>query len=180
MSADNLVRRRGSVFQLRVGAAVLDDCARRITAQASRRPERLIAHHVNDVRGGYAEYSQRLLRQARDSGLSDAEDTIFVELIDDRDVSTELHVVGEVRQDRSRVLRVAGPSVVDSLAALLLEIRDLTDLAPHLYLEEIDVFRRTGRLTRFLGDCLGTAAVTREVLRRAEPDAARRPRVHTF
>lgn len=66
----------------------------------------------------------------------------------------------------------------NAIAAALLHIRDTTGLMPHIY------FRWTQgdplvNLIRFLAFGAGEIApVTREILRRAEPDLTRRPWVH--
>jgi hypothetical protein len=76
------------------------------------------------------------------------------------------------------VLRCTALAVPNAIAALLLAIRDRTGAIPHAY------FGRTvGNPLTFVLKYLAlgegdTAPVTREVLRLAEPDADRRPRIH--
>ncbi len=77
-----------------------------------------------------------------------------------------------------RVLRAEGASVPNAIAAVLLAIRDRTGKKPHAYFgwAEGDPL---GYIARFIffgeGDI---APVTREVLRKAEPDAKQRPAIH--
>ena len=62
-----------------------------------------------------------------------------------------------------RVLRTQSSSVPNAIAAVRLHLRDRTGRIPHVYLEwgERDI-----------------PTLTREILRRAEPDPTRRPVVH--
>jgi hypothetical protein len=77
-----------------------------------------------------------------------------------------------------RILRACGSSVPNTIAALMLFIRDTQGKRPHVYFSWSEgsplLF-----LMRFLlfgeGD---TAPTTHEILRRAEPDPAKRPAAH--
>jgi hypothetical protein len=88
-----------------------------------------------------------------------------------------LHVIG-LHQHGYQILRVNSAAVAQAIAAVSLQIRDRTGRVPRidfLWPESPHAWQ----LLRFL--CFGTgetAAVTREILHRAEPDAARRPIVH--
>jgi hypothetical protein len=87
-------------------------------------------------------------------------------------------VHGEVLHGQFRVLTVQGTSVPNALAALLLDLRDRTGVRPHIYFEWTEG-NPVGQLLRFLVFGAGEVApVTREVLRRAEPDPTRRPHLH--
>ena len=71
-----------------------------------------------------------------------------------------------------------GASVPNTLASLLLDIRDRTGVRPHIYFEWTEG-NPVVHLLRFLLFGVGEVApVTREVLRRAEPDRTRRPHIH--
>ncbi|ORM36555.1 hypothetical protein BFL43_06730 [Williamsia sp. 1135] len=77
-----------------------------------------------------------------------------------------------------RVLWVDSPAVANSIAAILLHIRDETGANPNVYFEWSEG-NPLLNLLRFLFIGMGEVApVTREVLRRAEPTVANRPRVH--
>ncbi len=69
-------------------------------------------------------------------------------------------------------------TVPNALAALLLHIRDSTGYRPHIYFEWTEGHPAANFL-RFLFFGVGEVApVTREVLRRAEPNRSQRPHVH--
>jgi hypothetical protein len=109
-----------------------------------------------------------------------AEDpVIFLEvtLTDASEFSSELQVHGAIRNGR-RVLEMSSPVVANSIAALLLHLRDRYGIKPNVYFEWTEG-NPVVNLLRFLFLGVGEIApTTREVLRRAEPDRARRPHVH--
>jgi hypothetical protein len=97
---------------------------------------------------------------------------------DPSDFENTLHVHGEVVHQHRRVLRLESATVPNALAALLLHIRDLTGVTPHIYFEWTEG-SPVLNLLRFLFFGVGEVApTTREVLRRAEPNRSRRPHVH--
>ena len=70
-------------------------------------------------------------------------------------------------------------SVPNALAALLLDVRDVSGRHRRTSTSSGPRATRSTQLLRFLLFGQGEVApVTREVLRRAEPDRARRPHVH--
>ena len=77
-----------------------------------------------------------------------------------------------------RILRVQSSAVPNAIAALLLYLRDQTGTLPHVYFEWVEG-NPIRYLLRFIlfgeGD---VPIVTREVLRKAEPDPLQRPRLH--
>jgi hypothetical protein len=89
-----------------------------------------------------------------------------------------IEVRGESLHNEYRVLTMSAPSVHNALAALLLDIRDRTGVRPHIYFEWTEG-NPALHLVRFLLFGVGeTAAVTREVVRRAELRRNRRPHIH--
>jgi hypothetical protein len=79
---------------------------------------------------------------------------------------------------RYRVLTLDGTSVPNALAAFLLHVRDTTGTKPHIYFEWTEGSPFANFLRFFLFGQGEVAPVTREVLREAESDPKRRPRVH--
>jgi hypothetical protein len=104
---------------------------------------------------------------------------LFLEVVvdDSSDFETELEVRG-VNRHGYHVLEVHGPVVPNTIASVLLHIRDVTGLMPHIYFRWTEGNPVTN-LLRFLAFGEGEIApVTREVLREAEPDVTKRPWVH--
>ncbi|MCW2531549.1 MAG: amino acid transporter [Blastococcus sp.] len=173
----SLVSRLSRALELRVTDVHLDPLAELFIRDCARRKVRLVANEP-DSRDP-AEYREKLWQIKADHDLPD-DDIVFVEVTvrDPSDFETELDVHAEVVHDRYRVLTVQGASVPNALAALLLHVRDVTGCVPHIYFEWTEG-NPLANILRFLFFGVGEVApVTREVLREAEPDRARRPRVH--
>ncbi|MFB7907199.1 amino acid transporter [Kitasatospora sp. NPDC059146] len=165
-------------FELRVTDVVLDDVAERFVRDYTYRPLRLIANEPNSR--DLAEYRDKVHQIRRDNDIPPEDDLVFVEVtvLDPSDFEAELTVRGEVLHDRYRVLSLQSSSVPNALAALLLQVRDLTGQQPHIYFEWTEGNPFAQFLRFFLFGQGEIAPVTREVLREAEPDRTRRPAVH--
>ncbi|MFF0315730.1 amino acid transporter [Micromonospora sp. NPDC005252] len=165
-------------YEVRVDHVELDPVAARMIDERATRRIRLIAHEPD--RRDPAEYRAKLAQTMADNDFPDDSDVIFVEVhvTDPSDFETELPVRGSVAHDSYPVLSLTGSSVPTALAALLLEIRDRSRRRPHIYFEWSE--GGPGRnLLRYLAFGQGAiASVTREILRRQEPDPRRRPHVH--
>ncbi|SFJ77129.1 hypothetical protein SAMN05421835_108210 [Amycolatopsis sacchari] len=174
----SLVSRATRSLELRVERVELDAAARRIVDKAVRGGHiRLIANEP-DARDE-AEYRDKLREAEENLHIPHDCVPIFLEVTisDASDFQSTLHVRGEKRQD-FRILRVKSPSIANAIAAILLHLRDETGIRPHIYFSwtEGNPFKFLVRYL-FSGDG-DVPPVTREVLRRAEPDPARRPLVH--
>jgi hypothetical protein len=175
----SLLSRLARAFELRVTSVELDDMAERFVRDMSHRRIRFIANEPDQR--DKAEYRDKIEQIRQDNDMPEQEDFVFVEVTvtDPSEFEAGLTVRGEVLHNRYRVLTLESSSVPNSLAALLLHVRDSTGRTPHIYFEwtEGNPF---ANFLRFLLFGQGEVApVTREVLREAEPDRARRPRVHT-
>ncbi|MGW3729954.1 amino acid transporter, partial [Streptomyces sp. NPDC000851] len=128
-----------------------------------------------------AEYRDKIEQIRQDNDVPGQEDFVFVEVTvtDPSEFESGLTVRGEVMHNRYRVLTLESSSISNSLAALLLHVRDTTGRIPHIYFEWTEGDPFANFLRFFLFGQGEIAPVTREVLRAAEPDPARRPRVHT-
>ncbi|MER6135573.1 amino acid transporter [Streptomyces sp. NPDC001815] len=175
----SFLSRLARAFELRVTSVELDDMAQRFVRDMSHRRIRFIANEPDQR--DKAEYRDKIEQIRQDNDMSAQEDFVFVEVTvtDPSEFEAGLTVRGEILHDRYRILTLESSSVPNSLAALLLHVRDTTGRTPHIYFEwtEGNPF---ANFLRFLLFGQGEVApVTREVLREAEPDRDRRPRVHT-
>jgi len=166
------------VFELRATEIDFDAPSQVFVRDCARRTIRLVAHKTEHRDA--EEYVDKLRQLRRDHDLPTDPDVIFVEVtvVDPSDFEGRLHVRGEVLHGRYRVMTVTAPSVPNALAALALRIREDSGAIPHIYFAWTEG-NPVQQFLRFLLFGLGEVApVTREVLRRAEPDPARRPHVH--
>ncbi|WP_332835764.1 APC family permease [Nocardioides mangrovicus] len=176
--AVSLLSRVTRSFELRVTDVELDATAQRFVRDCARRTIRLVANEP-DARD-LTEYAEKERQIRRDGEIPADADVVFVEVTvtDPSDFETALRVHGEVLCERYRVLSLESSSVSNALAALAIEVRDLTGAVPHVYFEWTEG-NPVSNFLRFL--LLGqgeVAPTTREILRRAEPDRDRRPHVH--
>lgn len=163
--------------EVRIGRIELDGEARLILEESKKGDLRIITHRRET--GELEEYEFKEKEKRVSNHIPSADPVVFLE-VDTGDASEfagTLKVEG-IRLGRFRILRTTSPAVPNAIAAFLLYVRDVTRKAPHVYFgwgEENPV----RYLIRFVlfgeGD---TAPVTREILRKAEPDPERRPHVH--
>jgi hypothetical protein len=125
------------------------------------------------------EYREKEAEQRRDNHIPEGDPVLFLEvtLTDPSDFESTMRVTGEERYGY-RILRVESSAIANSIAALLLYIRDRTGRLPHVYFSWTEG-NPVAYLARYLffGDG-EIAPLTREVLRQAEPDRRHRPLVH--
>lgn len=173
----SFISRMRRAFELRATHIKMDEKALEFTANAAEGPVRIIAHEPKHLSA--SRYREKLQHAQQASHLPVDCDAVFIEVIvdDSSDFEQELQVVGKVRHG-FKILEVHSNNVPNTVAAVLLHIRDATGFMPHIY------FRWTegnpiSNLSKFLFFGEGEIApVTREVLREAEPDITRRPWVH--
>ncbi len=173
----SFISRMRRAFELRATHIKMDEKALEFAANASEGPVRIIAHEPKHLSA--SRYREKLQHAQQASHLPVDCDAVFIEVIvdDSSDFEQELQVVGKLRHG-FKILEVHSNNVPNTVAAVLLHIRDVTGFMPHIY------FRWTegnpiSNLSKFLFFGEGEIApVTREVLREAEPDITRRPWVH--
>lgn len=173
----SLVSRVLRSTELRVQHVRPDSLAESFIRELADGPVRVIANRPDT--GLQEEYDHKL-REARDSHHLPGDARILFIEIRPGDVSEfrgDLNLSG-ARVGGHRVLRCVSPAVPNAIAALLLYLRDVTGQTPHAYFGWTEG-NPIVYLLKFLAFGEGdTAPVTREVLRQAEPDAGKRPRIH--
>jgi hypothetical protein len=174
----SLVSRVWRTTELRVGKIQLDREAEHFVREmAAQGTLRIIANHPR--RCDEAEYTFREQEQREDNNIPGNESVVFLEIYvrDASEFSADLNVRG-VSVGRHRVLRAESAAVANAIAAFLLHLRDGNDKVPHAYFnwsEGNPLLYLVHYLLSGEGDI---APVTREVLRKAEPDPTRRPAIH--
>jgi hypothetical protein len=164
--------------ELRVHDVRPDALAASFLRDAGGGPVRILAIRPGD---GRREAYEAKMREARESHhLPDGrEGVLFLEIRpgDASDFTDTLEIRG-ADVAGYHVLRASSPAIPNAIAALLLHIRDKTGQIPHAYFgwtEGNPIVYLLKYLAFGEGD---TAPVTREVLRQAEPNPMRRPRIH--
>ncbi|MFD8737633.1 amino acid transporter [Streptomyces sp. NPDC059618] len=174
----SLLSRLARAFELRVTSMTMDDMAERFVRDIASRRIRFVANEPD--KRDIAEYREKIEQIRADHDLPAQDDFVFLEVTvgDPSEFESVMNVRGEVLHGRYRVLTLESASIPNALAALLLYVRDTTGGIPHIYFEWTEGNPFTNFLRFFLFGQGEVAPVTREVLREAEPDRTRRPRVH--
>ena len=173
----SLVSRVLRSTELRVQGIDADDTARRFLEPGGTEALRIIANRPD--KGDVEEYAYKLKEATESHHLPPGARVLFIEVQpgDASDFSDRLELRG-VEVGGHRVLRCVSPAIPNAIAAVLLHARDVTKGIPHAYFGWTEG-NPIAYLLKFLAFGEGdTAPVTREVLRQAEPNPERRPRIH--
>lgn len=172
----SVISRATRSTELRVTEVTLDPLAEKFVNDACGELH-LIANEPDQR--NQDEYNEKRREQWLNHRLRSEEPIMFVEVtvVDASEFETELRVHGEERYGH-RILRLESPTVPNSLAALLLHLRDRTGRVPHIYFHWTEGNPVLAMLRYLLFGGGDVPPLTREVLRQAEPDVTRRPRVH--
>ncbi|MCU1478550.1 MAG: amino acid transporter [Subtercola sp.] len=174
----SLVSRVQRSFQLRATSVTLDESALAFLRQdAPRGHIHLIANEPDD--GSALEYRIKNKEERLDSNIPIGTKIIFVEVYpaDSSNFEEDLVVRG-VMKHGYRVLEVRSGNVPNTLAVVLLTIRDETGVVPEIYFEWTEGNPLSNMLKFLITGGGEVAPVTREVLREAEKDLKLRPAVH--
>ncbi len=173
----SLISRVWRSTELRADTVEMDDLAQSFIVSSPEHTMRIIAHRPN--KGDEQEYRKKELDTRAEQHLPANDTVIFLEIkVSDPSefagkICIQGHQVGEYR-----ILRSQGAAVPNTIAAILLKIREKTDKLPHVYFGWAEG-NPIQYLMRFIlfgeGDI---ALVTREVLRKAEKDPKHRPGIH--
>jgi hypothetical protein len=174
----SLVSRVLRATELRLEGVEYDELAMRFVNEATGRQSlRILANRPNT--GQRDEYARKLIAAHRLHHLPDDDAILFLEVQpgDASDFSGVLRVYG-VNVGGFHVLRCSSPAIPNAIAGLLLDLRNRTGLIPHAYFGWTEG-NPIAYLLKFLALGEGdTAPVCREVLRKAETNPDKRPRIH--
>ncbi len=174
----SLISRVMRSTEIRLEGIDYDDTALRFIRDAAERKSlRIIANRPDT--GQREEYQGKLDDARRSHHLPMDDVVLFLEVRpgDASEFTNVLHVSGHFVGE-FRVLRCTSPAIPNAIAGLLLDLRDRTGTIPHAYFGWTEG-NPVVYLLKFLAFGEGdTAPVCREVLRQAEPDPERRPRIH--
>lgn len=174
----SLTSRVVRAFELRADKITYDRAAERYLREAATGDLLHIIANEPDARDR-EEYDEKW-RSTRDANrIPHDEPSLFLEVRvpDASEFATDLCVVGEERFGY-RILTVRSPAVANGIAAICLDLRDRFAVTPHIYFEWTEgnpILHFARHILLGYGE---VAPVTREVLRRAEPDRQERPHVH--
>jgi hypothetical protein len=174
----SLVSRTLRSTELRVLGIEADPLAQAFIDAAARGAEINIIANRPD-RGDRKEYEDKLREAWQTHHLTPDDPALFLEVQrGDASAFSEVLLVTGANVEGFRVLRCKSPAIPNTIAALLLYMRDRTGRIPHAYFGWTEGNPVT-YLLKFLAFGEGdTAPVAREVLRQAEADPLRRPRIH--
>ncbi|MDB5046496.1 MAG: amino acid transporter [Deinococcus sp.] len=163
-------------FELRVSSVQFDDASKAVLKSFPIRPLRLVCHHPG--RSSEAEYRKQELRVRQMVHLPDEQPFIFLEVeIDDASEFTDMVEVTGFQVGSFGVLRARGSSVPNTIAAVMLQLRG-KGAPPQVYMRWTEDSPLHLALDFVIGGRGDVPPLTREILRRAEPDRDRRPFVH--
>ena len=173
----SLLSRVYRTTELRAEEFNIDAKAQEIIEQAAKGHIRIVANHPGER--DEAEYREKESEKRENNHIPAEDPIIFLEVtvVDASNFSGAINVRGEERHG-FKILRVYATTVPNSIAALMLRIRDETGVIPHVYFawtEGNPLVYIFNYIVFGQGD---VPPVTHEVLREAEPDPAKRPRVH--
>jgi hypothetical protein len=177
----SLTSRIARTTELRTERIVLDEAAQRFIRDAdtdNNGQVMIVAHRPRPGDDGEA-YAFKEQEQRRIHGLTSDEHVLFLEMaIEDASDFSDVLVVTGHEVGEHRILRGRCSTVPNAIAALLLHINDDYGVVPHCYFGWTEGSPVTYMLRYVLFGEGDTAPLTREVLRRAQPDPTRRPPIH--
>lgn len=174
----SLVSRSLRSTELRAASVTFDDAALAFLTSCETTGElRIIANHPDERTSREYLLKEREEREASNIPLGAPVLFLEVTITDASDFAPSIQVSGQ-QIGGFKILRAVGSSVPNTIAAVLLAIRNETGCRPHAYFGWTE-----GNPLKFLARFIffgegDIAPITHEVLRKAEPDPTRRPAIH--
>jgi hypothetical protein len=175
----SLISRISRTTELRADKIVFDEAARQFIRDTLAHDNAINIVANRREAGDGAEYADKEREQRAINPVPGLADILFLEIdvVDPSDFSETLTVHG-VEVDGHRILRAEAPAAPNAIAAILLTLLDTTGVQPHCYFAWAEGSPLTHMFRYFLLGRGDTAPVTREIIRRHQPDPARRPGIH--
>lgn len=175
----SLISRVTRTTELRVERIEFDEEARNFITENIKHDGRLDLVANKRQKGDKTEYAEKEEEQRGLNPLPGSVDVLFLEIdvVDPSEFSDVLNVRG-VTVDNHRILRAEAPAAPNAIAAILLALRDTTNIRPRCHFAWSEG-NPLGHLFRYLilgqGD---TPPVVREIIRQHEKDPKKRPAIH--
>jgi hypothetical protein len=173
----SMISRVSRSTELRTDKVEVDEVAMRLISELHHGKTRIIANALDA--GDEEEYYLKEKEVRDDNHIPMSDPVIFLEVeISDASNFQDTVKIEGIEVGPYKILRTYSPAVPNAIASILLYLRDETGHLPHVYFSWGDgnPFKF---LVRFIvfgeGDI---PAITREVLRKAEANPIKRPRIH--